>query len=118
MRGRYIQRTEQLTAMGACYTEFAMSQNIWLRVKLPDKDLTAVQQEFPNCELRQSDDSSIDPHWLGQIDGVFSEEPVPEELLQRLTNLKWLHVTRGGGNGYLTSSVNARAIQMTCSHGI
>jgi phosphoglycerate dehydrogenase-like enzyme len=118
MRGRHIQRTGQLTARGACYTEFAMSQNIWLRVKLPDKDLTALQQEFPNCELRQSDDSSIDPHWLSQIDGVFSEETVPEELVQRMTNLKWLHVTRGGVNAYLTPSVKTRPIEVTGSKGI
>ncbi len=104
--------------MDACYTEFAMSHNIWLRVKLPDKELTSLKQEFPNCELRQSDDASVDSPWLSQVDGVFTEETVPEEMVQRLTNLRWLHVTRGGVNAYLTPSVKLRPIQVTGSKGI
>lgn len=104
--------------MGACCTEIAMPQNIWLRVKLPEKDLNALRQEFPNCELRQSDDASIYPPWLSQVDGVFTEETLPEETVQRMTNLRWLHVTRGGVNAYLTPSVKTRPIQVTGSKGI
>ena len=95
-----------------------MSQNIWLRLKLPEKELTALRQEFSNCELRQSDDASVDSAWLSQVAGIFTEETVPEELVQRMTNLQWLHVTRGGVNAYLTPSVKARPIQVTGSKGI
>lgn len=95
-----------------------MSQNIWLRVKLPDKDLMSLRQEFSSCELRQSDDSAIDPQWLSQVDGIFTEETVPDALIQQMTNLKWLHVTRGGVNAYLTPTVKARPIQVTGSKGI
>lgn len=95
-----------------------MSQNIWLRVKLPEKDLTTLKQEFPNCELRQSDDASVDSAWLSQVDGVFTEETVPDEIIQRMTRLRWLHVTRGGVNAYLAPSVKARPIQVTGSKGI
>ena len=28
-----------------------MPHKIWLRVNLPDKDLAALQQDFPNCEF-------------------------------------------------------------------
>lgn len=96
----------------------AMSRNIWLRVKLPEKELTALRQEFPSCDLRQVDDASADAAWLSQVDGVFSEETVPDELVQRMTQLKWLHVTRGGVNAYLTPSVKARPIEVTGSKGI
>ena len=95
-----------------------MAQNIWLRLKLPDKELASLKQEFPNCELRQSDDSGVDPQWLGEIDGVFTEETVPDEIIQRMTRLRWLHVTRGGVNAYLTPSVKSRPIQVTGSKGI
>jgi len=95
-----------------------MAQNIWLRLKLPDKELASLKQEFPGCELRQGDDSSIDAHWLDQVDGVFTEETLPDEFIQRMTNLKWLHVTRGGVNAYLTPSVKSRPIQVTGSKGI
>ena len=95
-----------------------MSQNIWLRVNLPDKELTSLKEEFHNCELYQSDDASVDSPWLSQVDGIFTEESLPEKMVQRLTNLRWLHVTRGGVNAYLTPSVKARPIQVTGSKGI
>lgn len=95
-----------------------MTRKIWLRVQLPENELTALKQEFPNCELRNADDSSIDDQWLAQVDGVFSEEIIPDELVRRMTNLRWLHVTRGGVNAYLTPSVKTRPIQVTGSKGI
>jgi phosphoglycerate dehydrogenase-like enzyme len=95
-----------------------MPQNIWLRLKLPDKELASLEQEFSNCELRQIDDSGVDPQWLSEVDGIFTEETVPDELIQRMANLRWLHVTRGGVNAYLTPSVKARPIQVTGSKGI
>ena len=95
-----------------------MSKKIWLRVKLPDEEIAALKQEFPGCDLRQGDDASIDSQWLSQVDGVFTEEAVLDEVVQRMTNLKWLHVTRGGVNAYLTPTVKARPIQVTGSKGI
>jgi len=95
-----------------------MTPRIWLRVKLPEKDVASLQQEFSNCELRQGDDASMDFQWLSQVDGVFTEEAVPDELVQRMVNLKWLHVTRGGVYVYLTPTVKARPIHVTGSKGI
>ncbi|HWH76799.1 MAG TPA: D-2-hydroxyacid dehydrogenase [Candidatus Binatus sp.] len=95
-----------------------MAKTIWLRLNLPDKELAALQQEFPNCALRQADDNSVDDPWLTQVDGIFTEETVPDEVVQRMTNLRWLHVTRGGVNAYLTPSVKTRPIQVTGSKGI
>ena len=95
-----------------------MCPKIWLRVKLPDKELASLNQDFSGSELRQGDDASMDPLWLSQVDGVFTEETVPDALIQQMTNLKWLHVTRGGVNAYLTPSVKTRPIQVTGSKGI
>jgi phosphoglycerate dehydrogenase-like enzyme len=95
-----------------------MSQKIWLRVKLPDEELASLNQDFPGTELRQGDDASMDPLWLPQVDGVFTDETVSDALIQQMTNLKWLHVTRGGVNAYLTPSVKTRPIQVTGSKGI
>jgi phosphoglycerate dehydrogenase-like enzyme len=95
-----------------------MSQKIWLRVKLPDEELASLNQDFPGTELRQGDDASMDPLWLPQVDGVFTDETVSDALIQQMTNLKWLNVTRGGVNAYLTPSVKTRPIQVTSSKGI
>jgi D-2-hydroxyacid dehydrogenase (NADP+) len=96
----------------------AMSQKIWLRLNLPEKEFVLLQQEFSECELRIGNDAAIDRQWLSQVDGVFTEETVPDEIIQRMPHLRWLHVTRGGVNAYLTSSVKARPIQVTGSKGI
>ena len=49
---------------------------------------------------------------------MFTEEPLPEKLLEQMPKLKWLHVTRGGLSAYLTPLVRARPIEVTGSKGI
>lgn len=96
-----------------------MSLKIWLRVNLPEKELAILRESAPQCELRQGeDDAAMDSQWIRQVDGVFTEAPLPDELVQRMTQLKWLHVTRGGVNAYLTPTVKSRPIQVTGSKGI
>ena len=95
-----------------------MGQTIWLRLRLPENDRQSLLQEFANCEFYQGDDATIDAQRLAEITAVFTEEPIPDELVQRMPNVKWLHVTRGGVNVYLTPSVKARPIQVTGSKGI
>jgi phosphoglycerate dehydrogenase-like enzyme len=96
-----------------------MPIKIWLRVNLPATEFTALQQNAPPCELRQGDDdSAMDAQWISQVDGVFTEAPLPDALVQQMPNLKWLHVTRGGVNTYLTPTVKSRPIQVTGSKGI
>jgi phosphoglycerate dehydrogenase-like enzyme len=95
-----------------------MSKRIWLRVRLPEKDLSALQNEFPGCEITTETDDAIGTAQLQKIDGVFTEEPLPDSFVQGMPNLQWLHVTRGGVSAYLTPEVKARPIQVTGSKGI
>jgi phosphoglycerate dehydrogenase-like enzyme len=95
-----------------------MSKKIWLRVALPEKDLSALRNEFPGCEITTETDDAIGAAQLQQIDGVFTEEALPDSLVEQMPNLQWLHVTRGGVSAYLTPAVKARPIQVTGSKGI
>ncbi len=96
-----------------------MSLKIWLRAELPSAQFAPLQQSAPMCELRHGDDdTAMDPQWISQVDGVFTEAPLPDTLVQQMPNLKWLHVTRGGVNAYLTPTVKSRPIQVTGSKGI
>ena len=104
--------------MGRCYTRVAMSHKIWLRVTLPENALESLRQDVPACDFRQGDYTYIDPEWRREIDAVLTEEPLPDELVQRMPRLKWLHVTRGGVSAYLTPAVKERPIQVTGSKGI
>src|SRR5262245_22721289 len=112
------QRSDQLTAVGRCYRRVAMPPRIWLRLNLPAHELASLQREFSNCEFLQGDDDALDSQWLAQVDAVFTEEALSEELIRRMDCLKWLHVTRGGVNVYLTESVKARPIAVSGSKGI
>jgi phosphoglycerate dehydrogenase-like enzyme len=89
-----------------------------LRVKLPESDLAALRDDFAGCDLREGEDAALDASWLADVNGVFTEETLPDELLEQMPRLAWLHVTRGGVNAYLTPAVKARPIQVTGSKGI
>jgi phosphoglycerate dehydrogenase-like enzyme len=95
-----------------------MPTRIWLRVKLPEKELTSLRETFSDCELCQGDDTTVSAEWLSEIECVFTEEVLPDERIQEMPRLRWLHVTRGGVNAYLTPTVKARPIQVTGSKGI
>ena len=94
-----------------------MSETIWLRVKLEEKELNALRVEFPRCEFFTEPDDAVREQ-LQRIEAVFTEEVLPDSLVQQMPKLKWLHVTRGGVNAYLTPSIKARPIQVTGSKGI
>ena len=53
-----------------------------------------------------------------EVDAVFTEEPLADDLVTRMTKLRWLHVTRGGAIAYLTPAVKSRPIAVTGSKGI
>jgi len=118
MGRNHRQRNDDLTAFHRSYTKNFMSRKIWLRVKLPETELSALQGQFPDSELHQADESRVDAGWLQQVEAVFTEEVLPDALVQQMPSLKWLHVTRGGVNAYLTPTVKARPIQVTGSKGI
>ena len=85
-----------------------MSKSIWLRVKLPEKDLSALRSDFPGCEMITETDDAISTERLQRLDAVFTEEILPDSLVQQMPNLQWLHVTRGGVNAYLTPTIKER----------
>jgi phosphoglycerate dehydrogenase-like enzyme len=95
-----------------------MVHHIWLRVDLPEEEFFSLRDKVPGCDFWQGKDNEITDAQLQQIEGVFTEEPLQDELAARMSNLKWLHVTRGGVGIYLTPIVKARPIQVTGSRGV
>jgi phosphoglycerate dehydrogenase-like enzyme len=98
--------------------ETAMPSCLWLRVDLPEREYSSLREAVPNCEFIRSKDAEVTDDDLRRIEAVFTEEPLPDSLAQRMPNLRWLHVTRGGVNTYLTPAVKERPIQVTGSKGI
>jgi phosphoglycerate dehydrogenase-like enzyme len=92
--------------------------HIWIRLKLPEEEYARLQTSVQGCEFRTGDDSSVDPGWLEKVEGIFTNEPLPDDLAERLPNLKWLHITRGGAYNFLTPPIRRRPIDVTTSKGI
>ena len=95
-----------------------MSKTIWLRVRLPEKELHALRNGFSDCKMIVESDDTIASEQLQRIDGVFTEDPLTDALVEQMANLKWLHVTRGGVHTYLTPAIKSRPIEVTGSKGI
>ncbi len=88
---------------------------IWIRVPIPAEDMQVLRRDFPHVHFMMDDGEMRN---VEDIDGVFTDDPVPENLLAHMQKLRWLHVTRGGANAYLTREVKRRPIQVTGSKGI
>jgi phosphoglycerate dehydrogenase-like enzyme len=91
---------------------------VWIRLDLPEKEFAFLLESAPGCEFWRGDDSSVEVRRLQEIDAIFTEEPLADSLVENMSNLKWLHVTRGGVGAYLTPAVKRRPIQVTSSKGI
>ncbi|TAJ98865.1 D-2-hydroxyacid dehydrogenase [bacterium] len=97
------------------YVRLMENCRVWIRVKIPNEELRALEREFPNVYFLLHENGTRDP---GQIDAVFTEEPLADDLVTRMPKLRWLHVTWGGANVYLTPAVKGHPIEVTGSKGI
>lgn len=105
-----------LAAKTAWYSRFPMQLcTVWIRLKLPDQELRSLKREFPKVEFLLGEDGGREPQ---QFDAVFTDEPLPDDLLTQMPKLRWLHVTRGGVYPYLSPAIKSRPILVTSSKGI
>jgi phosphoglycerate dehydrogenase-like enzyme len=88
---------------------------VWIRLQLPDEELLSLHRDFPEVAFLCGEDAAREPQ---QCEAVFTEEPLPDELVARMPGLRWLHVTRGGVYSYLTPAIKSRPIHVTGSKGI
>lgn len=91
---------------------------VWITFALPDSEMESLERDFEGCRFFQAAPSSVDASRLAEVDALFVDEPLPDDLLQRMSGLTWLHTTRGGAYPFLTPAVRRRPIQVTCSKGI
>jgi phosphoglycerate dehydrogenase-like enzyme len=89
--------------------------HVWIRLTLPDEELRSLERGFPQVRFMTGEQGAKEPH---DVDALFTEEPLKEDLIERMGRLKWLHVTRGGVYQYLSPAVKSRAIDLTGSKGI
>ena len=88
---------------------------VWIRLKLPEDEFRSIKKTFPDVRFLTGDNGQGK---AAESDAVFTDDALPDELVARMPKLRWMHVTRGGVNIYLTPSVMRRPIQITGSRGI
>src|SRR5438093_12629715 len=88
---------------------------VWIRLKLPEPELRSLQADFPEVEFLRDEDAVRE---IQKVEVVFTDEPMAEDLLERMARLRWLHVTRGGAFQYLSHTIKTGPIQVTGSKGI
>lgn len=90
-------------------------RRIWIRAGIPAAEFTRIEQTFPSAQFLKDQEAETQ---LELVDAVFTEDPLPEPTVQRMINLQWLHASRGGAFPFLTPTVKAHPITVTCSKGI
>lgn len=93
-----------------------MATRVWLRVDLPADEPAALQREFPDVDFIAGE--SIPDEALTKTDAIFLTRMPDEDVIDRMTNLRWLHSTMGGARGMLTDAVKRRqTILVSSSRG-
>ena len=87
---------------------------------LDKKELEELQKEFPSYEIIQTSDLlSLQQEQLLTVEGIFTYgSDIKENTLQKMPNLKWIHVGQSGVDGMEQNSVRKRKIYVTNSRGI
>lgn len=93
-----------------------MDCHVWLRLgkDLPQGEAAALAGQFPNVKFSVE----VEPKDYPTVQAVFTNSRLADDLAAQLTGLKWIHTTYGGGLSYLTPSVVACGVVVTCSRGV
>jgi phosphoglycerate dehydrogenase-like enzyme len=88
---------------------------IWLSLNLPEWAADHVRGSFPDVTVLASSELADDA--LAEVDGVFLTGMIPDDVVERMPKLRWLHSTYGGAGTMTTSAVVARKLALTTSKG-
>ena len=88
---------------------------VWIRADLPPELLKSVKRNFAGAKFLNGE---IGDSELNKIAVVLAEDPLPDPVVEKMTDLRWVHVTRGGAYPYLTPAIRSRPVQVTCTKGV
>jgi phosphoglycerate dehydrogenase-like enzyme len=71
-------------------------KRVWIRIEnLPKQWVEELQKNESRIEIWHGNDEETDPAWLAKVEVVFTDAQLPDALVHRLANLKWVQFTRG-----------------------
>ena len=72
------------------------TRRVWIRIEnLPDQWVEELGRHEARAEFWHGKDEEVDADWLAGVEVLFTDAKVPDDLMRRLTSLKWVQFTRG-----------------------
>jgi phosphoglycerate dehydrogenase-like enzyme len=88
---------------------------VWLQLSMPDGFAEPLRTAFPHITFVEG--PTLDDATLPVVDAAFITTMIPDDVLARMPQLRWLHGTHGGAGTYLTPPVLERKILVSSSRG-
>ena len=82
---------------------------------MPEEEAAGLARRHPEIDLVGPQEEP--PEDLSGVEVIFTRDPVPDEIVRRMGELRWVHLNHGGAAGYLTPAVMERPIDVTTSTG-
>ena len=89
---------------------------LWTRLDIPEDEAAGLGQRHPEIDFVGGEEEV--PEDLGDVEAIFTQLPVPDEIVRQMGRLRWVHLQHGGAAGYLTPTIMERPIDVTTSGGI
>ena len=71
-------------------------RRVWIRIEnLPDQWIEELKRHEARAEFWHGQEEDADPDWLATAEVMFTDAKVTDDLLGRLSGLKWVQFTRG-----------------------
>ena len=67
---------------------------LWLRLDMPAEEAGGLGKRHPEIDFVGGEEEV--PEDLEGVEAIFTQEPVPDEIVQRMANLRWVHLQHGG----------------------
>lgn len=71
-------------------------RHVWIRIEnLPIQWVEELQRNESRAAIWQGKDEEADPGWLAKVEVIFTDAKLPDDLVHKLSSLKWVQFTRG-----------------------
>lgn len=93
-----------------------MQGSVWVRLSLTEEDRDLFAREFPGLTFNAG--RELGPAEQAKTEVLFTSDLFSDEFVAAMPLLRWVQVTRGGGQSYITPTMQERAIRLTTCTGI
>jgi phosphoglycerate dehydrogenase-like enzyme len=92
---------------------------VWIRIEeLPQVWVEELKKDVPGVEFRRGADADAAPEWISTADAVFTNSPLPDALVEKMTALRWVQFTRGSAFELIHPALRESSVAVSVIRGI